>query len=74
MRHPHPLTRAALVGCTVIGLPLVTLCIGWVWLTGEHQAGTAAWRRTRRPRTLGHLYRQPNSARDAETEYDRWAA
>jgi hypothetical protein len=52
---------AALVVCSVVGLPLLAVVLGGVWLTGEHRADAEAWKRTRRTRTP----RRPMLVRDA---------
>jgi hypothetical protein len=46
---------AALVVCSVVGLPLLAVVLGGVWLTGEHRADAEAWKRTRRARRSGPM-------------------
>jgi hypothetical protein len=42
------LKTAALVACSVVGLPLLAVVLGGVWLTGVQRADAEAWKRTRR--------------------------
>jgi hypothetical protein len=54
------LKTAALVACSVVGLPLLAVVLGGVWLTGVQRADAEAWKRTRRARRSG-----PRLVRDA---------